>query len=346
MRGCVLHGQKDLRLEALDEPSLRPGEVRVKIAAGGICGSDLHYFFEGRVGDFNVREPMVLGHEISGDVVEVGPDVTRTKVGDRVAVNPGKPCHTCPHCLGGRENLCANMIFFGSASRFPHVQGAFRETLVVRDFQCFPVPQDTRHSNLVFAEPFAVALHAVAQAGSLLGRRVLITGAGPIGCLIAVAARRAGAGHVTITDLSDNALEIAAKVGAHETVNVLSDSETPSRWQADRGCFDVSFEASGSAKAVETCVLSTRAGGVVVQVGMLAPGLTPIPLNRLLAKEVTLKSSFRFHEEFAWAVAALTTGGVDLSPLATAQFPFESAAEAFDAAHDRSRNMKVQIVFG
>jgi L-idonate 5-dehydrogenase len=345
MRGCVLHGQKDLRLETLDEPSLKPGEVRVRIAAGGICGSDLHYFFEGRVGDFNVREPMVLGHEISGDVVEVGPDVTRTRVGDRVAVNPGKPCRTCAQCLSGRENLCANMIFFGSASRFPHVQGAFRETLVVRDFQCFPVPAETPHTNLVFAEPFAVALHAVAQAGSLLGRRVLITGAGPIGCLIAVAARRAGAEHVTITDLSDKPLEIATQIGAHETVNIMADSETPNRWQADRGCFDVSFEASGSAKAVETCVLSTRPGGTVVQVGMLAPGLTPIPLNRLLAKEVTFRTSFRFHEEFAWAVSALTTGGVDLSPLATAQFPFEAAAQAFVAAHDRNSNMKVQIVF-
>lgn len=345
MRGCVLHGRQDLRLESLEEPTLKPGEVRIKIAAGGICGSDLHYYFEGRVGDFDIREPMVLGHEISGDVVEVAGDVTRTKPGDRVAINPGRPCHACANCLGGRENLCANMVFFGSASRFPHVQGAFRETLVVRDVQCFPVPPDTAHLNLVFAEPFSVALHAVAQAGSLLGRRVLITGAGPIGCLIAVAARRAGAAHIAITDLTDEPLAIAAKVGAHETVNILADAETPKAWQADRGCFDVSFEASGNAKAVETCVLCTRPGGTIVQVGMLPPGLTGIPLNRLLAKEVTLKTSFRFHEEFAWAVSALTTGGVDLSPLATAQFPFEAASEAFAAAHDRTRNMKVQIVF-
>lgn len=345
MRGCVLHGQKDLRFETLEEPALQSGEVRVKIAVGGICGSDLHYYFEGRVGDFSVREPFILGHEISGDVIEIASDVTSTRIGDRVAINPGKPCHSCPQCLRGQQHLCPNMIFFGSASRFPHVQGGFRETLVVRDYQCFPVPPDTSHENIVFAEPFAVALHAVAQAGSLLGQRILITGAGPIGCLIAVAARRAGAEHIAITDIADQPLKIARKIGADETVNVASDTQVQASWQANRGQFDVSFEASGNGKAVETCVLSTRAAGTMVQVGMLPPGLTGVPINRLLAKEATLKTSFRFNEEFGWAVANLTRGGVDLSPLATARFPMEKANEAFAAAHDRSQNMKVQIMF-
>lgn len=345
MRGCVLHGQKDLRLETLEEPELKAGEVRVKIAMGGICGSDLHYYFEGRVGDFAVREPFILGHEFSGDVIEVAAGVMSTRIGDRVAINPGKPCQSCPQCLRGQQHLCSNMIFFGSASRFPHVQGGFRETLVVRDYQCYPVAPETPHENIVFAEPFAVALHAVAQAGSLLGQRVLITGAGPIGCLIAVAAKRAGAAYIAITDVADQPLKIAAKIGADETVNVAKDTEIQASWQVDRGQFDVTFEASGNSKAVETCVLSTRPGGTMVQVGMLPPGLTGVPINRLLAKEATLKTSFRFNEEFGWAVANLADGSVDLSPLATARFPMEKANEAFEAAHDRSQNMKVQIVF-
>ncbi len=190
---CVLHGAKDLRLEERPEAALGDGEVRVRFGAGGICGSDLHYYYEGRVGDFAVREPLILGHEVAGEVVETGAGVSRVAVGDRVAVNPSQPCWQCPACQAGRTNLCRRMTFYGSAAVLPHVQGAFQERLVCRESQCHGVPRATPYAVAALAEPLAVCLHAVSRAGALLGQRVLITGAGPIGALTCLAAREAGA---------------------------------------------------------------------------------------------------------------------------------------------------------
>jgi L-idonate 5-dehydrogenase len=345
MRACVIHKAKDLRVEDRVERPLEGGEVRLRLGAGAICGSDLHYYFRGRVGDFELREPMVLGHEISGDVIEVGPSAKRITVGQRVAVNPGHPCGTCVQCVRGHENLCPNVRFFGSAARFPHVQGAFFERPTVFASQCHPVPDSVPHDRLVFAEPLAVAFHAAAGAGPLLGRKVLITGCGPIGVLVAMAARQAGAAFIAVTDVVDEPLAIARAVAADEALNVSRDQSRLEAFQADRGTFDVAFEASGNADALNTCVLSTRPAGTVVQIGMLPSGPSPVLINRLMAKELRLQGSFRFHEEFAWAVQALVSDTVDVSPLLTGVFPVSRLNEAFEGAGDRRRNMKVQIRF-
>ena len=167
MLACVIHKEHDLRideLEMLAADSLEPNEVRIRFGAGGICGSDLHYYHHGGVGDFRLREPMVLGHEVAGEVVEVGHDVTRVKPGDHVAVDPSRPCQRCEDCLAGRSHLCANMRFFGSAARFPHVQGAFVEFFKVADFQCHRLRPDVPFHVAACAEPLAVALHAISRA--------------------------------------------------------------------------------------------------------------------------------------------------------------------------------------
>lgn len=144
MQVCVLHAAKDLRLEERPLAPLGPSEVRVQFGAGGICGSDLHYYFHGRVGDFAVREPLILGHEMAGEVVETGPDVTAVRTGDRVAVNPSRPCWRCRSCRAGRTNLCLAMNFLGSAAVMPHIQGAFQEQLTAHESQCFVVPPRPR----------------------------------------------------------------------------------------------------------------------------------------------------------------------------------------------------------
>lgn len=343
MLACVIHRAKDLKIEARETPKLDACEVLVRFGAGGICGSDLHYFNHGGVGDFKLQEPMVLGHEVSGEVVNIGSAVLSIKIGDHVAVDPSRPCRECDYCLAGRSNLCRNMRFFGSAALFPHVQGGFSEFFKVADFQCHVVPNNIAYNVVACAEPLAVSLHAVSRVGSLMGAKVLITGAGPIGVLTVAAAKLAGASEITITDLFDEPLEIAKRMGATTVVNTANQPAKLEEFQANKGMFDVSFEASGNARALETCIQATRPGGSMVQIGILPPGLTNAPINRILAKELGFFGTFRFHQEFAWAVSALVSKRIDVSPILTAEFGFQDALKAFELAGNRQKAMKVSL---
>ncbi|MEN3383018.1 MAG: L-idonate 5-dehydrogenase [Hyphomicrobiales bacterium] len=344
MRAAVLHAAKDLRIEDVAVPPLGPGDVEVRIEAGGICGSDLHYYFDGGFGTVRLKEPMVLGHEIAGTIARVGADVANVKVGQRVAVNPSRPCGHCGYCQEGKQQHCLNMLFYGSAMRFPHVQGGFREALVCDAAQAVPVPAAMSAAQAAFAEPFAVCLHAVNRAGPLLGKRVLVTGAGPIGALAMIAARRAGALEIVATDVADAPLAAARKVGADVAVNV-SEKDALARYGADKGYFDVMFEASGNAQALAGGLAVVRPQGIVVQIG-IAGGEMTLPMNMAVAKEIELRGTFRFHEEFALAVALIGGGLVDVMPLLTETIPLAKAREAFELAADRKRAMKVQLAFG
>ena len=343
MRACVLHAPEDLRLDTIAIGDPGPGEVRVRIGAGGICGSDLHYYFHGGFGTVRLREPMILGHEVAGTVDAIGDGVTRVKPGDRVALNPSRPCGQCGFCLAGRANHCLDMRFYGSAMRFPHVQGAFAEALIADAAQCFPVGAAVSIGHAAFGEPLAVALHAVNRAGPLLGKRVLVTGAGPIGSLAVAAARHAGAGEIVAVDIVDATLEGARKMGADRTVNVAKSPDAMAVYVKDTGFFDVVFEASGSAKAVAQAVAVAGPRAIIVQIGI--GGETPVPLNLLVAKEIDWRGTFRFHEEFALAVDCIASGAIDVLPLLTETVPIAEASRAFALATDRTRAIKVHLDF-
>jgi L-idonate 5-dehydrogenase len=337
VRAVVAHGAHDLRVEAVEEQALGAHQVEVEMVVGGICGSDLHYFHQGGVGDFTIREPLVLGHEVAGGVARVGDGVTDLAPGVRVAIDPSVPCGACASCRSGARNLCTDVRFLGSAARMPHSQGGFRERLVVDRSQCVPLPEHLSFRNAVFAEPLAVALHAVERAGPLLTRDVLITGAGPIGLLILIVALRAGAGSVTITDIADAPLEVARRLGATAAVNVSEPAELPA--------VDVAIEASAATPALDSCVRSVRPGGRVVLVGLFPPGDTPVAANHAVTREVELHGSFRFTtDEFRAAVDALAAG-LDVAPLLSLRVPFTEAPAAFAAASQRERALKVQLVF-
>ncbi|MGC9221265.1 MAG: L-idonate 5-dehydrogenase [Solirubrobacteraceae bacterium] len=337
VQAIVAHGADDLRLESVPVGDPLPGEVEVSLAVGGICGSDLHYFHRGGVGDFMIREPLVLGHEIAGTVTRLGPEVSWLTVGTRVVVNPSRPCGRCSACMEGRRNLCANGTFLGSAARMPHTQGGFRERMVVAAEQCIVLPERLAFEDAVFAEPLSVALHAVGRAGSLLMRNVLITGAGPIGVLIALVAHHAGAASITVTDVVDAPLEVASAVGATATVNVAGEHEAVDG-------VDVAFEASGAPAALQTCVDWLKPGGRLVLVGLMPPGTVPAAANKLVSRELAVVGSFRFvGSEFDSAVGALADG-LDVSPLLSARFAFNDPAAAFAVASRRESAMKVQIV--
>jgi L-idonate 5-dehydrogenase len=345
MLATVIHAARDLRLEQLPEPN-QPGpeQAIVKFRAGGICGSDLSYFNKGRVGDFNVREPLCLGHEFAGEVIAIGSAVTHVKVGDRVAVNPNHPCGVCKACKAGKGNLCYKMQFFGSAAIFPHVQGVFREKLLVDAKQCFRTSRLLDFKVAAMAEPLAVALHAIARAGSLVGKDVLVTGGGPIGCLVILAARYAGAAKITVTEVSDKAIERLQALPIDTLINSATQAASVEQWYAGKGTFDVSFECSGNAVALASTIRATASGGKVVVVGMVGMPEVPLPVNPFVAREVDLLGSFRFDPEFGQAVDLLNRGAIDVSAVLTHSFPMSAAQQAFMVASDRDQSLKVHLV--
>lgn len=339
MLACRIHAKQDLRLEAVTTPALAPGEVLVRLGAAGICGSDLHYFFEGRNGNFVIREPLIPGHEASGVVASVGASVTRVKPGDRVALSPSHACGRCHFCREGREQLCSDMKFLGSASLYPHVQGMFRETFVIGERQCYPVTTDVSLGEIAFAEPLAVALHAVNRGGDLKGKSVLITGAGTIGCLTVIAARLAGAARVTVSDMLDRPLAKAREVGADATLRADRDAAA-----FDTPQFDAAFEVSGSFAALKSCISASLRGSRIVQVGTLPHEPLPLVVNDIMARELDLCGAFRWGIEFDWAVDYLSTRRVDVRPLLSGQFSLSNAVAAFHAAADKTQSTKVQVV--
>lgn len=343
MKASVIHAALDLRLEDRDVPPIGAHEVRVRVRAGGICGSDLHYFNDGRVGDFVIREPLIPGHEIAGEVEAVGAEVTRLHSGERVAIHPGRSCGRCPACREGRPNLCQNVFYMGSASRFPHMQGGFCEFVAVDETQCHQVSSALDFPLIAFAEPLSVALHAVHRAGDIMGRKVLISGAGPIGQLVLLAARRAGAAEITMTDLLDGSLAVGRKLGADRTVNVATTALDDAASTGNG--FDVAFEVSGAPAALNAAIGAVRPGATLVQVGSLPGGLQPMAANRIMAKELDLRGAFRFGNVFADAVACLEQHRLDVSPLLTAVLPQSQAEKAFHLAKDRSHHLKVVIEF-
>lgn len=343
MKAIVIHAAKDLRIEERETDAPGPGQVDIAINVGGICGSDMHYYNHGGFGDVRIREPMILGHEIAGTVRALGEDVTGLAVGDKVAVSPSRPCNECKYCLKGLQNHCLNMRFYGSAMPMPHIQGAFRQRLIAEAWQCEKVAPETPIEEAVFAEPFAVALHAVNRAGSLLGKRVLVTGCGPIGALCILAAKVHGAEEIIATDITNFALSRALEVGADKVVNVATDAAQLAVYGANKGTFDVMFEASGNGQAVRSGLEALAPRGILVQLGL--GGDVPIPQNMVVSKEIDIRGSFRFHEEFSLAVELINRRRVDVTPLLSGSYGLNDCIAAFEAAGDRSKSMKVQISF-
>ncbi|MFK7995726.1 MAG: L-idonate 5-dehydrogenase [Granulosicoccus sp.] len=343
MKAIVIHGEKDLRIEERETSAPSAGEVQITVATGGVCGSDLHYYNHGGIGDhIRVREPLVLGHEVSGHVSAIGSGVTGLAEGDLVAVSPSRPCGACRFCFEGSHNHCLNMRFYGSAMPMPHIQGAFRQTLNARAEQCIKADGLTP-GEAAMAEPLAVVLHATRNAGEMLGKRVLVTGCGPIGVLSIIAARRAGALEIVATDLSDNALAFARDAGVDLAINTMTDRDALQSYSADKGHFDVMFECSGAVVALSAGIGAMRPGGVIMQLGL--SGDMSLPMMAITAKELQLRGSFRFHTEFEMAVRLMSQGLVNLKPLVTHTLPLEKAEEAFLIANDRSQAMKAQIDF-
>ena len=343
-RACVLHAQEDVRIETIEIGEVGPQQVLVRIGAGGVCGSDIHYYWEGGIGTIRVTEPIVMGHEVAGTVEAVGSQVTRVRPGDIVAVSPSRPCGRCKFCLEGLAHHCLEMQFFGSAMRKPHTHGGFRDRLIAEEFQCEPMGNDVSLAEAACAEPLAIGVHAINQAGSLFGKRVLVTGAGPIGALLIGAAKAAGAEEIVAVDLSEAPLKAALAMGATSAINPGSDPDRLNAlYSADKGYFDVAFECTGVGAVLKQAFPVVRPRGTIVQVGVM--GGADIPINALVGKEIKLVGTHRFNGEYASAARLIREKRVDVRPVITATLPMERIDEAFRIARDRKTQMKVQLSF-
>lgn len=283
---------------------------------------------------------MILGHEVSAFVTDPGD--SSFAVGQLVAVSPSRPCGTCTFCHEGLPNHCLDMRFYGSAMPFPHIQGAFREQLVAEASQCVDATGLTP-GEAAMAEPLAVTLHATGRAGDILGKRVLVTGCGPIGALAILAARRAGAAEIVATDLSDFTLGLASRIGAGRTINTGTAPDALAAYADGKGYFDVLFECTGVAAALAAAIPVMRPRGVILQLGL--GGDMTLPVQAMTAKELDLRGSFRFHSEFAVGVGLMRKGLIEVSPLITHTLPLEQAEAGFRLASDRNLAMKAQIEF-
>ncbi|WP_163542807.1 L-idonate 5-dehydrogenase [Occultella kanbiaonis] len=344
MKAVVVHGANDLRVEEIADPDLAANEVLVAMEWGGICGSDVAYFKSGLSGTAELREPLVLGHEVAGVVATIGSEVITTlahrgiDVGTPVTIHPATLVgdHRVPAELADRTNLWPEVRYFGSAAFVPHEQGGFCRFRAVRPDQLRVVPDGVSLKEAAIAEPFGVALHAVARAGDVAGRTVLVNGCGPIGALAVSAAKRAGAAHVVAADLTDAALRIARRMGADQTVD-------PGRGEALPHDVDVAIEASGAPPALGGVIAAVRPGGVLVQVGNLPAGQVSAALGNIVTRELEYRGSYRFVDEISTALAFMA-GGVDVGPLMTHEVSIDDAVHGFELAADRSAgSSKVMI---
>ncbi|HEV7677020.1 MAG TPA: NAD(P)-dependent alcohol dehydrogenase [Candidatus Dormibacteraeota bacterium] len=333
MRAAVLRGPGDVAIEERPVPRPGPAQVVVRVRSVGVCGSDAHYYEHGRIGRFVVEAPLVLGHEASGEVVELGPDVTRLTVGQRVAIEPGVPDLTCEQCLAGRYNLCPDMRFFAT----PPIDGALAEYVVVHEAFAHPVPEVISDDAAALLEPLSVGLWACRKARVIAGDRVLVTGAGPIGLVSVQAALAFGATEVTVSDVNPARLALAKELGATEVLDAresrLSDLPRPPQ---------VLLECSGYAPVIAEAIRALDRAGRAVLVGMGSDEVA-LPLSVVQEHELELMGTFRYANTWPVAIALVASGRIDLDRLVTGTYRLDQTEEALVAGRRDPQSVKAVI---
>jgi len=327
------------RFETREMPVPKPGprDVLVAIKSCGICGSDIHFYEHGRIGDFIVREPLILGHEGAGDVVEIGPEVKALRPGDRVALEPGIPCRHCQHCLGGRYNLCRDVVFMSA----PPYHGFFREYVALPEDFAYRLPDSVSTEAGATVEPLAVGVHAIGLVGLKPGETAVVLGAGPIGLVTVAAARACGATDIATVDLIPMRLDAARRMGASRTVNAREEDVS----EALRDSADVVLDCVAVPETFHQAFDIIKPGGRVAWVGM-ASDVAQVPFQKFQAKEALVTGVLRYANRFRTAVGLLAAGMVDTNPLITHRFRFPQVAEAMAfAARNRSHALKTLINF-
>jgi L-iditol 2-dehydrogenase len=330
-----------------DIPQPGPDEVLVKLDYVGVCGSDLHYFENGRIGNFIVNPPFVLGHEAGGVVVELGAAVQGLKIGDKVALEPGKTCGHCEFCKTGRYNLCPDVVFFAT----PPVDGVFQEYVAHQAALCFKIPASMNTMEAALIEPLAVGFHAALTGGAKLGQTVLVTGSGCIGLVSMMAARALGASRVFISDMEQQRLDKAKALGAagaSDAVKIINGAEkdvvkTVAKLTGAAGV-DLVIETSGSEAAANQGIAALKKGGTLVFVGYSKTGTMNLSIGAALDKELTMKTIFRYRHIYPLAIDAVTRSLVDIKNIVTNTYPFADLQTALEQSiHNKAEIVKSVI---
>jgi L-iditol 2-dehydrogenase len=337
MKVAVMLGIGKMGFEERDIPKVKDNEVLVKLEYVGICGSDLHYYETGAIGDYVVKPPFVLGHEPGGTVVEVGKDVKNLKVGDRVALEPGKTCGHCEFCKTGNYNLCPDVVFFAT----PPVDGVFQEYVAHEAGLCFKLPDNVSTMEGALIEPLAVGFHAAMQGGAKAGQTAVVMGAGCIGLVTMMALKAMGVSKVYVIDIMEKRLQKALELGADGIINgAQADVVEEVRKLTDgKGC-DLAVETAGTQVTTVQAIHMTKKGATIVLVGYSKSGEMTLPMSLALDKELTFKTVFRYRHIYPMAIEAVAAGKVDLKGIVTDIFELDEAQKAMDY----SVNNKADIV--
>ncbi len=340
-RAAYMDQTYSMKFMDVDMPKPREDEVVVKIEYCGICGSDVHFYENGRIGDFRVDGDFILGHETAGTVIQTGSGVSGLKPGDRVALEPGITCGKCEYCKQGLYNLCPDVVFFAT----PPVQGALQNYVAHPADMCFKLPENVSTKAGALVEPLAVGLHAAKQGGVTLGDSVVILGAGCIGLVTLLACKAFGAANVIVVDLFEKRLEFAKRMGANHVIHAREENveERIKELLGDRGA-DVVLETAGAVKTIQQTPLSAKPGGTIVLVGMAPQDVIDYDFSKVMAKELTIKSVFRYRNLYPVAIAAIADGTIDVEQIVTHEFAFEDAKLAFDTVIKDAENVVKGII--
>ncbi len=331
MKAAVLHKPRDVRIEQVYAPSLASDTVLVRVGAVGVCGSDVHYYVEGRIGRYVVEKPLILGHEIAGTVEAVGDRVTGLRPGDRVAIEPGVPCRKCDYCKKGRYNLCPDVVFMAT----PPIDGAFCEYITTPADFAHKLPENMSLDEGALMEPLSVGIAAVRRGRVSPGERVAILGAGPIGLMVLLACKAYGASETAVVDLDPIRLQMAQRMGATTIIDASKGDPGSAITKNRPDGVDVVIEAAGSVPTAQLSTRLVRRGGRVVWVGL--PGQAQVPINVLevVDKEVDILGVFRYANTYPEAIQLVTAGLVDVKPMITHHLPLDSTTEALELMHTR-----------
>ena len=337
MKVAVMEAIGKIKMEERDIPKAKDNEVLVKLEYVGICGSDLHYYETGAIGDFVVEPPFVLGHEPGGTVVEGGKDVKHLKVGDRVALEPGKTCGHCEFCKTGRYNLCPDVVFFAT----PPVDGVFQEYVAHEADLCFKLPENVSTLEGALIEPLAVGFHAAMQGGARAGQTAVVMGSGCIGLVTMMALKAMGVSKVYVVDIMEKRLEKALELGADGVINGKEKDavEEVMKLTDGRGC-DLVIETAGTQITTVQAMRMTKKGATIVLVGYSKTGEMTLPISMALDKELTFKTVFRYRHIYPMAIEAVAAGKVNLKGIVTDIFSLDEAQKAMDY----SVNNKADVV--
>ena len=334
----------NLKFSVTEEKSnenLLPNQLRINMKNCGICGSDIHYFLHGENGGRKIKEPLMLGHETVGEIIEVGKEVSKFKIDDRIAVNPALYCYDCKYCKTKNFNLCEKVLFLGSAAKTPHTQGAFREQLIIDQSQCHIINDSVTYEEAAFAEPFAVALHASSFTEYNDNQKIVIAGCGPIGLLLLkILVQTVEQEQIFVLDVNNNVLDTAKKIGNINTINIADNLNFINDY---RNFFDIGFEASGNVNSINNLIETCRRGANIIQIGNMPGGLIKINYNKVMIKELKLQGSYRFINEFDDAVNKINNKEYIFSDMLTHKFKLQDCEEAMKIASDKNKSIKVQV---